>query len=379
MIAFRKSPLDTGMLVCRGCFQSRPLGDFEPRKDSVYGVRRRCRVCRRPQHERSERKRAEQRYAALESRIATAPEGPELDAYARELLDRGGLRLTRAVACRLKAGSYELDADGRPIIPPAVKCWADRLDFRQAESFCRRKLGLPRRPPQRRSPYPTFAEMARATLKRFRAEFRLKQRLLRSENRNWSHRPAADPLEHDPWPGDDLWPGELDERPAPASGSRTGRSWTYEDERRFKADAEYAARFHRLTDGAPDHPNQSRTLEEIEYERTMDIPPPAPLPLVDDGYSPTEPEPRPLPEGPVRNNPAIALPLPASARPATLFPQFWGPPPGSEADRAALKAAGLDPCRDIPPPAPTRPQPTGPPLSEGPVCNNPAIQLRLGQ
>jgi hypothetical protein len=263
------------MLVCRGCFQSRPLGDFEPRKDSVYGVRRRCRACRRPQHERSERKRAEQRYAALESRIASAPEGPEFDAVARKMLDRGQLRFTRAVACRLRAGSYALGAEGQPIIPPTLKPWADRLDHRQAESFCRHKLGLPRLPAQRRSPYPTFAEFARAELKRHAAEWRLKQRALRNGNRSSNHHRAADPLEHDPWPGDDLWPGEFDERSAPASRSRTGHGWSYEDERRLKAEAENAARFDGSTEDVPDRPADSRTMEQIHIDRLMAMPSPA--------------------------------------------------------------------------------------------------------
>ena len=179
-------------------------------------------MCRRPQHERSERKRAEQRYAALERRIAIAPEGPELDAIARNVLSRGQLRFTRAVAMRLKAGSYELDAEGRAIIPPTLKPWADRLDVRQAESFCRHKLGLPRLPARRRYSGPaTFAETARAIFRRFRADERLRKQQLR--------RTAA--LE------DDLWPSEFDERPAPNEENRTGYRWTFEDERRFKADA----------------------------------------------------------------------------------------------------------------------------------------------
>jgi hypothetical protein len=273
VIAFRTTPLDTGVMRCRGCGAVKPLSAFEPRADGKWGRRRRCRKCRQPVYRRYERKRHDRDCIALENRIATMPEGPQFDGLARNVLDRKQLRFVRALASRLKAGSYQLDAQGGAIIPPTLKPWADRLDHRQAESFCRHKLGLPRLPPQRRSPYPTFAEMARATLKRFRAEFRLKQRALRNENRNWNHRPAADPLEHDPWPGDDLWPGEFDERPAQASG---GHGWSYEDERRLKAAAEYAARFDRSTHDVPDDPPvESRILEETYFDRVMAMPPPA--------------------------------------------------------------------------------------------------------
>ena len=172
---------------------------------------------------------------------------------------------------RLKAGSYELDAEGRPIIPPTLKLWADRLDVRQAESFCRHKLGLPRLPARRRYSGPTFAETARAIFRRFRADERLRKQQLR--------RTAA--LE------DDLWPSEFDERPAPNEENRTGYRWTFEDERRFKADAEREALPDESTEEPGDRPAEGRTIEELEYERIMAIPPPAPLwPAIDNAPSP---------------------------------------------------------------------------------------------
>jgi hypothetical protein len=147
------TPLETGTLVCRGCSKRRELSAFEPVSDGKWGVRRKCRDCRQPIYERYERKRREQRReqwaARLEARIATVPAGPELAALAKWILtcDKS-VRILHALACRLKAGPSELDAEGRPIIESALKLWAYSLDRRKAEFFCRRELGLPRLPVQ---------------------------------------------------------------------------------------------------------------------------------------------------------------------------------------------------------------------------------------
>ncbi len=297
MIAFRKSPLESGVITCRGCFRPLPLKDFEPRKDSVYGIRRRCRACRRPQHERSERKRAEQRYAALESRIATVPEGPEFDNLARNVLQWKQLRYLRALACRLKAGNYEIDAEGRPIIPPALKPWADRLDFRQAESFCRRKLGLPRLPVEERQ----FRDKSRAAAKQIIEWFEAARR----RPSPLKHLRRADPIDDDgPWSDDDLLPDndwlDVDDSPATEDvKSRTGHRWTIEDERRSKAELEREARFEEPRDEDQEREGAGRTFEDLYIERLMSVPPPAPLPPE------PEPSPRrpPLSEGAVGNNP----------------------------------------------------------------------------
>ncbi len=271
MIALRNGPLETGVMKCWKCWGDFPLDAFEPMAGGRYGRRRTCRRCRQPVYERYERKRRERRCLALERRIATMPAGPELDILARKVLDGKVLRHVRALACRLKAGTYQLDAEGRPIIPSTLKPWADRLNVRQAESFCRRKLGLPRLPGVRRSPYPTFAEIVRASLKRFRAEGRLRQQQRRIDS--------------------------------PDVESRPGRGWTIEDERRHRAQLDREARFDR--DEEPDHQfsledtGTSRTMQELYFEQVMSAPPPTPQPLEPE----TQPKRPTQSEGAVGNNP----------------------------------------------------------------------------
>ncbi len=288
MIAFRKSPLATGVMKCWKCWRDFPLDAFEPMTGGRYGLRRTCRRCRQPVYQRYERKRRERKAVAFENRIATVPAGPEFDTLARNVLSGQQLRFIRALACRLKAGTYERDAEGQPIIPTTFKPWADRLNLHQADAFCRRKLGLPRLPARRRSPYPTAAELIRASLKRHRTAGQLRQQ----------QRPI-EPQHDAPWPEDDLWPPDLDERSTPDVESGTGQRWTIEDERRYKAQLERDARSDESCDEPPDYQSPGRTREEIYFEMVMAVPPPAPLPVE------PEPQPRrpPMSEGATGNNP----------------------------------------------------------------------------
>jgi hypothetical protein len=185
VIALAKTPLDTGVMRCRKCWALRPLSAFEPRSNGRWQRRRKCRRCRQSIYRRYEAKRRERRRVAVENRIAGA-EGPQLEALAARILDPRNdrhhqLRFVRALACRLKAGPRTLDAQGESAIladaegktllklrgripspQSALKHWADRLDFHQAEVFCRRELGLPPLPVQ---PRPLAHARARALVR----------------------------------------------------------------------------------------------------------------------------------------------------------------------------------------------------------------------
>ena len=342
MIAFRKSPRETGILVCRGkrCpsgGRPQPISAFEPRADSLYGRRRLCRECRRPIYQRYESRRRDLR---LERHIATVPAGPELKALGKEVLNSNELRFILALTCRLEAGTYERDARGRPIIPATLKAWADRLGYHRAEVFCRRELDLPDLPAQKRhfvnrNPIYYFCALLREQRQQEKAQL-------------WAEKQAE---------------------------------WA--ESRQIKRENHPPRRKKHWDPYLPTDPPR-RTVEEMEYERKMAMPrpdgtlatepgdrssatlpprggePPSPSQLESEARSP-EPEVQakriPLDEGPVRNNPAIILPLPANDIPphkAISFTRPWGPAPGSPEDTAALAAAGLPPRRTDPTPEPSR-------------------------
>jgi hypothetical protein len=252
------------------------------------------------------------------------PAGPELDALGKEVLNSKQLRFIQALACRLKARTYELDTKGRPIIPPTLKAWADRLGYHRAEVFCRRELGLPPLPAQRRIFGAASAErrfcfaVLREIPKQIKAEIRAKKQ---AEQLEW-YRVLRD---HGP--------------------------------RKF---------------WAPDRPPEpSRTIEEMECDRIMAIPPPALL--LSDAWSQPTSATTPAPTVPpsyhgtqtledvrgeaVCNNPPLDLCPPiadASTRKGALsFPHHWGPDPGSPEDLAARKAAGIETSPTVATPEPS--------------------------
>jgi hypothetical protein len=320
VIAFHKSPRETGILVCRTCHLPRHLKDFEPRTDSRYGVRRQCRECRQPTKQQYESKRPALK---LERRIATA-EGPELEALAADVLNSNDLRSIQALTCRLEAGTYKRDARGRPIIPPTLKARVGRLGRHRAVVFCRRQLGLPPLPAQRRVFGAASAErrfcfaVLREIPKQIKAEIQAKKQ------------------------------AEQVERQRVLRGHGPRKHW------------------------APDRrPEPSRTIDEMERDRIMAMPPPASL-LADASSRPTWTTP-PIPTSSpshhgtqtledvrgaaVCSNPPLDLRPPiadaSTRKPALPLPAFWGPAPGSPEDTAALKAAGLPPRRIDPTPEPS--------------------------
>jgi hypothetical protein len=344
--AFGNNPLTTGMLRCRGtrgkpcpCSRPQPVSAFEPRADSVYGIRRQCRDCRQPTKRRYETKRPRLR---LERLIASV-EGPELEALGREVLDSKKLRFIQALACRLRAGTYELDTKGRPIIPPTLKAWADRLGYHRAEVFCRRELGLPDLPAQKRH----FVN--RNPIWHFFAL--LREQRQKEQAQRWAEKNAG---------------------------------WA--ESRQIKKENHPPRRAERWNPYRPTEPR--RTIEELYIEHVMSQPrPDGTLATETEPWwrtqqaaaaSPSQPKSDELPSMPfvdvadagngtqtledvrgeaVCSNPPLALRPPiadASTRKGALsFPQYWGPAPGSPEDTAALKAAGRDPYPTVPTPEPS--------------------------
>jgi hypothetical protein len=271
-----KSPLETGMLVCRGCFQRRELSAFIPVAGRKYGVRRRCRVCCQPIRERWNQRRREKRAAQLEALIATATDGPQLDAAAKRVFryHRDSAPAFRALACRLKAGPFQLDAMGRPIVPPALKLWANSLECRKAEFFCRRKLGLPRLPVQERQfSDPNYRE-DRARSERLIGFMRAVGRQATQADRL---RRRFETRGDSAWAEDDDWLREFDERPASAAREikKPTSRWTIEDERRLKR----RLALQEADDDYDDEPQRCEeasgpSMAEMEMARILAIPPP---------------------------------------------------------------------------------------------------------
>jgi hypothetical protein len=224
VIALGKTPLDTGVMRCRKCWALRPLSAFEPRSNGRWQRRRKCRRCRQSVYRRYEAKRRERRRVAVENRIAGA-EGPQLEALAARILDPRNnrhhqLRFVRALACRLKAGPLGAEGETATVADagkspskfpksPTLKHWSERLDFHQAEVFCRRELGLPPLPVQ---PRPLANARARALV---RIGYTLiNQSKARRRAERWAERlqTSAQTLRSPRRADQDLHPGPLPER-----------------------------------------------------------------------------------------------------------------------------------------------------------------------
>jgi hypothetical protein len=205
-------------------------------------------------------------------------EGPELQALAAKVLTRkvpnpyGHIRFVRALARRLKLLAYERRREkaaqvsgplsttvdtvpnGRQarklaqFTPAGLVAWANRLDFHQLETFCRRELGLPRLPVQPRpisavnGQAREFVQFARALIQRSRAEHRAKRR---AERDGWAEAVRQESGQH---------------------------RWTVEDERRFESLRESADDEDDECRG--DRPDDHSIVEDIERERLHAVPRP---------------------------------------------------------------------------------------------------------